>query len=54
MTEALSNIAVCVFDAYGTLFDVNWAVEQCQTATNGSHWPNSGVPNSFNTPGSGA
>jgi len=30
MTERLSGIEACVFDAYGTLFDVHSAVAQCR------------------------
>ena len=26
----LKNITACVFDAYGTLFDVNSAAEKCK------------------------
>ena len=26
----LNNITACVFDAYGTLFDVNSAAEKCR------------------------
>ena len=37
MTEALSNIVACVFEAFGTLFDVNGAVEKCQTEL-GDKW----------------
>ncbi|MBI1207077.1 MAG: haloacid dehalogenase type II [Azospirillum sp.] len=30
MTEIFDNIAACVFDAYGTLLDVNSAAQQCR------------------------
>jgi len=33
----LSNIAACVFDAYGMLFDVNGAAGQCQEEL-GDQW----------------
>jgi len=37
MSDGLENIKACVFDAYGTLFDVNGAAEQCQ-AELGEKW----------------
>ena len=37
MTEKLRNIAACVFDAYGTLFDVNSAARSAQDAL-GEKW----------------
>jgi len=30
MAEKLENIGACVFDAYGTLFDVTSAAAQCK------------------------
>ena len=35
----LENIKACVFDAYGTLFDVNSAAAQCKEKL-GSRWEN--------------
>ena len=37
MSKALENIGACVFDAYGTLFGVNCAAEQCQEVL-GDKW----------------
>ena len=44
MTDKLGNIEACVFDAYGTLFDVNAAAAHCadELGDNGSHWPRYG------------
>jgi len=38
MTQKLSGIEACVFDAYGTLFDVNSAARTAQDAL-GEKWP---------------
>ena len=35
----IENIKACVFDAYGTLFDVNSAAAKCK-AKLGSRWEN--------------
>lgn len=55
MTDKLDNISACVFDAYGTLFDVNAAAAHCATiwATIGCRWPRFGAPSNCNTPGFG-
>lgn len=37
MTDKLENIQACVFDAYGTLFDVNAAAAHCADAL-GDNW----------------
>jgi 2-haloacid dehalogenase len=38
MTQKLNGIEACVFDAYGTLFDVNSAARMAQDAL-GENWP---------------
>ncbi len=49
----LDGVGGCVFDAYGTLFDVNAAAQHCacELAINGSPWRNCGGGGSCNTPG---
>ena len=37
MSDRLENIGACVFDAYGTLFDVNAAAAHCKDEL-GEHW----------------
>ena len=37
MSDRLENIGACVFDAYGTLFDVNAAAAHCKNQL-GENW----------------
>lgn len=52
----LDGVGGCVFDAYGTLFDVNAAAQHCacELAIDGSPWRNCGGGGSCNTPGCAA
>jgi len=49
----LEHLSACVFDAYGTLFDVSSVARGAQMswATVGRHCRSSGAPSSCNTPG---
>ncbi len=57
MTESkLDGIGACVFDAYGTLFDVNAAAQHCagELGDKWQPWRSCGGGGSCNTPGCAA
>jgi 2-haloacid dehalogenase len=47
----LSGVRACVFDAYGTLFDVNSAAQQAQNMLHENWQQLAEVPNSYSTLG---
>jgi hypothetical protein len=55
-TPKLAGIEACVFDAYGTLFDVNSAARSAQDSLlrSGNLWPSCGARSNCNTPGCAA